>query len=425
MADAAALVEQLNSRYLSDREHAAEELSKLDRSELKKIVPDLLVHIEKGNWLAQCSAARVLQASGDEGKEAVPRLHAVARAGLGKQRRALVALMLETMGKIDPGSGAALVPELAGSLKNDDPLAVVWACEMLVKVGPEAVQALPALAELLNGEHDRLSRSAAEALRSMGPAAAAAVPDLANVLRTRERALGQDAARALAAMGSAAEKAIPALSKALGSGDGAVAQEAGNALVAIGVGSVPTLIERVAKGDASVSHRAATLLGRIGPGAKGAVPALQKALQSDDGKLINAAAAAVIKIDSSTEGEAIAAVAKAVRSADEGAARDAIAMLQRSAPKIKSASVRGNAVQALVSVLENGSLDMKRRATYCLGSFGPDAEEAVPMLQEAAMGVDMKEAAVAALKKIAPGTPIRTKPKVGGPLEDDDLGLDL
>jgi HEAT repeat protein len=164
------------------------------------------------------------------------------------------------------GLGPAVVPEVAGLLKDNDVDLRQIAVRTLGRIGPAAKDAVPALAALLH-DKDWETRSAAaivlgqigadgeasvaalteslsdmqgdvrvcaiEALSRIGPAAAPATAGLTARLGDTSPAVRSAAARALGQIGPAARKALPALDKLRSDREDYVRQAAGDACRAI------------------------------------------------------------------------------------------------------------------------------------------------------------------------------------------------
>jgi HEAT repeat protein len=90
------------------------------------------------------------------------------------------------------------VPSLVKTLKEDkDPNMRYWAAESLGRLGPEASEAVPALAEALKDEDKMVRMGAAYALAEIGPAARQAVPALQQALKDPEQEVRDAAAYTL------------------------------------------------------------------------------------------------------------------------------------------------------------------------------------------------------------------------------------
>jgi HEAT repeat protein len=132
-----------------------------------------------------------------------------------------------TLGNLGPEAKDA-VPALAAVLGPDDTAGVVAAA--LARIGPAAAQAVPALVADLHGPDAGRRWRAARTLGRIGSTAAAAVPDLQAALRDPNEAVRAHAARALGRMGAAARPAAADLQRATGDADAGVRGEARQAL---------------------------------------------------------------------------------------------------------------------------------------------------------------------------------------------------
>jgi HEAT repeat protein len=106
----------------------------------------------------------------------------------------------EALGQIGPNAVGA-VPALADALKDPDEDVRFHAAEALGKIGPNAAGAVPALADALNKDRAiAVRQSAAYALGKIGPDAAAAVPALVAIVNNPSEIafVRQRAAKALA-----------------------------------------------------------------------------------------------------------------------------------------------------------------------------------------------------------------------------------
>ena len=105
-------------------------------------------------------------------------------------------------------------PLLGNMLKHGDPEVVAEVVDALASLGPKVVpQAVEALT------NSDVPQVAARVLARIGPDAKDAVPALAEALGSDDMALRQEAAIALARIGAAAAPATPALTKAIASED--------------------------------------------------------------------------------------------------------------------------------------------------------------------------------------------------------------
>ena len=186
-----------------------------------------------------------------------------------------------------------------GSLNRENEEDRRKAAEVLGRIGPAAVEAVPALIGTLRDTDSVVCGIAAVALGSIGPPASAAVPALIELLRHGTGDASWNAAVALGRMGSVAAAAVPALSEVLRDQSPAVRWIAAEALGRIGPGAVeavPALLAALRDEDAVVCERAAIALGAIGPAAAPAAPALLELLWGDDAGIRHIVAAALRRI---------------------------------------------------------------------------------------------------------------------------------
>lgn len=227
----------------------------------------------------------------------------------------------------------------------------------LARIGADA---LPALRPALADEVEAVRGGAALALGLLGPAARPAVPALAT-LTTDDRSVRvrQTAARALGQIGGAARPAAAALRKALADPAAEVRVEAAFALwsVANDSAGVPVLA-------AVADSRAVALLGEIGPAAKGATTALRRALTAGVPADRVAAAEALYRVSGDAEA-ALPVLAAASAAPDVGDRRAAIAALGTLAGETK-------AVARLVGLLASREAVLRREAACSLCAAGTD-----------------------------------------------------
>src|SRR5262249_5353007 len=136
-------------------------------------------------------------------------------------------------------------------------------------------------------------QGAAEALMKIGPKAQAAVPALAKALQDKESRVRWSAAEALVKIGpKAAQAAAPFLVQALNDKEEVGHRNDAEALVQIGLPALPALVKALQNKDNewTVRQSAARVLGAMGLEAKDAVPALAEARRKDDVDAVRKAA---------------------------------------------------------------------------------------------------------------------------------------
>jgi len=159
-------------------------------------------------------------------------------------------------------------------------LQAVWT---LQKMGPAAVEAIPALIETLGDENATVRKAAATALGEIGPGQGI-VFALIQALGDESLDVRRAAAEALCGLEAEAVGTVPALVQALRDAENAgVRSEIVGVLGRIGPedGVVPALIETLLEDkDPGVRGHAAVMLGGIGP-EEGVVPALIQAMEDE------------------------------------------------------------------------------------------------------------------------------------------------
>lgn len=167
----------------------------------------------------------------------------------------------------------------------------------LAHIPAAAGQSAPALVGALASEDWTLRSIASETLTALG---SAAVPAIVTELSADDAERRTEAAKILGGIGSGATQAAPALAGQLTDEDWNVRYEASEALLAIG----PTeeglgAITKVLAGASSEDSRQAAveLLGQYGNAARGALPALKKALEDESWSVRDAAKTAIAQIE--------------------------------------------------------------------------------------------------------------------------------
>jgi HEAT repeat protein len=172
----------------------------------------------------------------------------------------------------------------------------------------------------------------------------------------------------LAAFGHAANgQNLDALAQRLKNGDG----KAGLELARHGAKAVPTLIAIMKEGDSKVRGHAAHALASIGPAARDAIPELTRALADEDPSLPDQAAVALGRIGPDA-GPAL------VKTLQQGDAKTSV-QAARALAKI-AVPVKGAAGPLLIALKKESNPQNQVAYIDALGSQGPSAAEAVPLL---------------------------------------------
>jgi HEAT repeat protein len=316
--------------------------------------------------------------------------------------------------------GKAAVPHLVAAL--DDDKATYWACVILGEIGPEAKDAVPALAKLLQAKNPEIRREAVLALASIGKPAAAAAPAIAKLLTSKvdgvvaAYALGQigaapdQAERVLRANVKSDDKILATISvwalARLNPSDKALTGEAvamlaeglkskeekvriGSARALISLQADPEIVEPImAKAfqgaDESVVSEALQAYAAMG---KAAVPRMTQALAHPKSRMFAAQVLADIGPDAAPATEALA---KLVADKNTAMRHEALVTLSKIGPGAKQA------VPALIAALGDKDEAIGCGAAYALGCIGKEAADAKPALAKALESEDSVLKAIAA-----------------------------
>ncbi len=255
------------------------------------------------------------------------------------------------------------IKEWVKSLSDRDPATRAAGAATLAVIGPEARSAVPALRTLLKDKDPMVRYSAIRALGEIGPAANGTAEGLLEALASEDRDTRSEAVHAVRPWGKAG---IPLFRKALEDRDHKVRALAASMLASVRPRptkeAITALAHLLADEDREVRRDAALALGKAGPTAADAIPALRKATKDRDEEVCIQAAEALVHAGETQE--AVAALA------------------------------------AMISGQES-SVD-RWKAAQVLGSLGPKAKDALPVLEAALKSDDgnLRVTAASALFKI-------------------------
>jgi HEAT repeat protein len=336
------LIARLNSKRATERGDAARQLGKLGAKARPAVPalaralqdPDEDVRSEASCALrdlgpdAAAASAALVRALGDRpsvaaanapatleaiGKPAVPHLVAELKKGERLRHRWVV---LRILGAIGPDARDA-APPLQDAFKDkdfDNRLRAAWA---LVRVAPDLPAGRAFLISVLKHKDKEVRRTASESLARLGPRGKPAVPVLLETIRApvTDKDTWMACMRALFALwqiGPEAKEAIPALTRLCKDRDEGVRMLAAGALLRVEEGNrqarralkplLPDLAGCLADAEPGVPLFAADVLGRLGPEARSALPALRKALESNDPHLWAACRKAIRAIEGNKRG---------------------------------------------------------------------------------------------------------------------------
>jgi HEAT repeat protein len=197
--------------------------------------------------------------------------------------------------------GALAVPNLVKALEEESLRPKIAA--ILGRLGPDAKEAAPALAEIVAKDKSPAARrEALIALGSIGPFAAGQVPAIAKVLKDEDSKLRAAACYSLGKIGPPAISAKADLLECLKDSDELCNMAAAWALTRVDPNcpegskkSVPCLVKGLFNPDAHVRFESIASLQLLGPQAKEAVPALKKLAADDPQAAVRVAAGEAVK----------------------------------------------------------------------------------------------------------------------------------
>jgi HEAT repeat protein len=252
-------------------------------------------------------------------------------------------------------AGWDAVPGLIRALESGDRVVRERAFRLL---RPADLRAVPVLCSLL--EREEWARHAGEALASLGPGV---LPALATVLEGEHEQGRRGAAMATAGMGDEAAPLVPALVRTLEDPRPEVRAEVVRALGSLGKiasASVPALLEALADPASRAVHR------RMGPDTPADLPECRE---------VRCAVVSALGRTAGGETAAVDALAALVTDDNACLARRAVIAL---------GEMRGSrAIPALTSALDHSRAEVRAEAARALGHIGSDARETVPGLIEA------------------------------------------
>jgi len=179
------------------------------------------------------------------------------------------------LGYIGPEAKEA-VPALAAKLDSADEPLRLEAAAALVKIGDRSEKVVQTLTDAVRFVQTDLRISAIELLGTIGQPAQSAIPDLVQLLNDPSEIVRQKTVGTLGKIGPAA---YPALAKALGDPNKKVVEAADAILASAGAEVIPSLSKLAASRDEVIRERAGTILAKHG---RQAVPSFLEAFKSLD-----------------------------------------------------------------------------------------------------------------------------------------------
>ncbi len=355
------------------RNYAISSLQKMGQ-EARSAVPTLIEATKDSDDGVRRTAVQILGTFGADGKTAVPALmEALKDMEVEVRRNAVRALA-------GLGSSAkAAAPALAGAVRDGDEQVRRKAMETLAGIGPDA-STVSVFLQALVGEDSEMARVAAGALEKCDSFGKSEVPLLRRAVKSQERSVRMFAVQAFGKIGTEAREAVPDLILVARTEDKDLRIQATQSLGAIGPeakAAVPFFLEALNHKDTDkelVSAINAAIV-RFG---SAAVPGLLNALE-DRNPLLRAKAAEVLGLLEADAKEAIPSLIKTLKD-EAGSARAAASQAL--------SKIGQPAVKDLIRLLSDRDQALRVRAMQTLGQIGPDAKEAIPALNKAAMDED-------------------------------------
>jgi len=337
---------------------------------------------------ARESAASALGKIGPAARCAVPSLTRLSQFG----DEAVRSLAVQALKEIGTGAAETKEPVYEGkplsvwvkALKEGDAKSREDAAFALMKMGPAAREAMPALSAALTDPNLEVVKFAAITLGKIG---GEGVPPLILGLQDEDETLQAIASLGLREAGAAA---VPSLIRLLRSSNRTTASYASSTLGKIGEPAVNDLVVALDHHDTQVRGLALLALGAMGDVAKVAVPAIRKRLNDDHPGVRKAAADILSKIGRDTSAQVLPSkppsseptykekpLTEWVKGLEDresniriGAANALAEMGMKAKP----------AVAVLIKTLGDREKRVRMAAASALGAIGPEASEAVPTL---------------------------------------------
>ncbi len=257
---------------------------------LRKAVKNVLDGLESDNADVRVAAARAL-ADPAVPQELILPAFRVAMQGLQATNPEKIMPIVEALASL----GKKIVPACIRSLEEKRPLRF-YALLVLIRIGPDAADAVPALMATLDDTEPPLRRESLFALGAVGAQAAKATDKIVSKLTDEDADVRSAACYALGKIGPGAQAALPALAKLMDSEDEFLqiasvwaSLKISPADAQLQVKAVPRLIKALTDVRDHVRVEAAYTLGELGAVAQSATAALQKA-QEDSNPAVREAA---------------------------------------------------------------------------------------------------------------------------------------
>jgi HEAT repeat protein len=281
--------------------------------------------------------------------------------------------------KLGPKAKDAL-PALIKALDDQDKQ--VWSNSVaaIAAIGPDAKEAIPALIEDLDARKGRGQRGfdknqalfrSAYALTRIG---SEAIPPLIQALNGEEPSLRAGAAKALAGMGPAAKESIPALVSNLKHWDNDVQRETVDALALIGPEAKAPVIQSLSAKEARERSAAVMVFANMGRSAQDVAPAMLEQLGKETDAVVRVSLLTALPKVGADPKTLVPLLIEALKDPNDTIRHAAVNGL------LSFPVARKQIVESLTVLLWDANKEMSQRAAYVLGRFGVAAATAVPAL---------------------------------------------
>jgi len=284
------------------------------------------------------------------------------------------------------------VSALAKPLDDENIYVRIAAARALGSIHASAATVIPKLVALLKSDDPRLQEAAAAGCRGYGREAKAAVPALTEMLVSRKRSLRMAAISTLERMGPDAKSSVPDLIKVL-EADAESRDAVLRALTAIGpvaVVAVPSIAKLLEDKLPRIRRQAAFALAAIGPAAKSTAPALKARLFKEQRFEQVAFAVALWRVNGRSV-SVISVLEKALaiedsigkevpRDKQEEVYESALARLHAARFVSTVGSEAKALLPALIKRLSTKDSAFRKQVIRAIGSMGAEAATAVPAL---------------------------------------------
>ncbi len=250
-------------------------------------IPEFIKALRDANEGVRIRAARGLGGVAQHSPQAIAAL----QAALKDKSVAVAQEAVKALGMAG-GNNPAAILALQEALHHKNADVTRQAAEALGRIGPDAI---PGLVSLLEAKANAI-RTAPPLVGSVQPTLAEVVERLTKGLKHESEFMRWHKAQQLGVLGAHAKKAVPALIQTLADGSPQVRSASAEALSKMGSIALPPLTQALKSKNAGIRIGVAHALGQMGSEAKGALDALETALNDENGEVRAAIGDALKKI---------------------------------------------------------------------------------------------------------------------------------